>query len=92
MGRITKQADAKNAFCHSTLPDDEVVVVIPPKGCPYSKPGEYWQLKKTLYGLRRSPFHWFQTLKKALESIGLKACEHDPCIYTGTAPDEPPFM
>ena len=27
MGRITKQADAKNAFCHPSLPDDEICVV-----------------------------------------------------------------
>ena len=87
MGRIAKQADAKNAFCHPEMPDDEVVVVTPPKGYPYSKPGEYWLLKKTLYGLRRPPFHWFHTLKKALNTISLTVCEHDPCVSTGQAPD-----
>lgn len=55
MGRVTKQADAKNAFCHPTLPSDETCAVTPPKGCPFSKPGDHWQLKKTLCGLRRSP-------------------------------------
>jgi hypothetical protein len=54
-GRRVRQCDAKNAFCHPTLPEDEVCIVKPPKGCPFSKPGTYWRLKKTLYGLRRSP-------------------------------------
>jgi len=86
LGRITKQADAKNAFCHPSLPDDEVCVVTPPKGCPFSKPGDYWLLKKTLYGLRRSPQHWYKTLASALADIGLTPCAHDPCIYTGKSP------
>ena len=83
MGRRVKQCEAKNAFVHSTLPDDEVCVVIPPKGCPYSKPGTYWKLNKTLYGLRRSPRYWYLTFKKALEDIGLKMCTHEPCAFTG---------
>ena len=29
-GRMTKQCDAKNAFCHPTLPDDEICVVVDP--------------------------------------------------------------
>ena len=50
-----KQADYKNAFCNLTLPDDEVTIIRPPLGNPDAQPGEYWLLKKTLYGLRRSP-------------------------------------
>jgi hypothetical protein len=53
-GRILKQGDCKNAFCQPELPEDEIVIVIPPKGCPYTKPGTYWKLNKTLYGLSRS--------------------------------------
>ena len=85
-GRKTRQCDAKNAFCHPTLPDDEICVVIPPQGCPYSKPGTYWRLKKTLYGLRRSPRHWYQTFCTVLKDIGLEKCPHDPCIFTGKSP------
>ena len=86
-GRIAKQCDAKNAFCHPDLPEDEVCVVTPPRGCPYSKPGTYWRLRKTLYGLRRSPRHWYQTFKGVLGKLGLTPCAHDPCLFTGTAPD-----
>ena len=85
-GRRVKQCDAKNAFCHPTLPEDEVCVVTPPKGCPFSAPGTYWRLKKTLYGLRRSPRHWYKTFCKVLEDIGLTKCPHDPCVYKGQSP------
>ena len=85
-GRTAKQCDAKNAFCQPTLPEDEVCVCIPPKGCPYSAPGTYWRLKKTLYGLRRSPRHWYQTFQKALQDIGLTPCTHDPCVFIGRSP------
>jgi len=53
------------------------------EGCPFSKPGDYWLLKKTLYGLRRSPRHWYKALSKALADMGLVPCAHDPCMYTG---------
>ena len=33
-----KQDDVKNAFCNGVLPPEKVAVVIPPKGCPLSKP------------------------------------------------------
>ena len=85
-GRRVKQCDAKNAFCHPDLPDDEICVVRPPKGCPFSKPGTYWRLRKTLYGLRRSPRHWYQTFKAVLQDIGLEPCPHDPCVFVGTSP------
>ncbi len=86
-GRSLKQGDCKNAFCHSTLPEDEVVVVRPPQGCPRSKRGEYWLLNKTLYGLSCSPRHWFESFTSVLKDLGLRACEHEPCLYTGTPID-----
>ena len=49
---ILQQGDLKNAFCNATLPDDEVIVIIPPICDPDFQDDEYWLLKKTLYGLR----------------------------------------
>jgi hypothetical protein len=83
LGRTQKQGDCKNAFCHPLLPENEKVIVRPPAGCPLSAPGELWLLKKTLYGLCRSPKHWFNKFKSAMTNIGLKACPHDPCVFTG---------
>jgi hypothetical protein len=91
-GRIQKQGDCKNAFCHPILPDDEIAIVRPPPGCPISKPGEYSLLRKTLYGLRRSPKHWYETLAAALIKVGLSPCKHDPCVFTGSLlTGEPPL-
>jgi hypothetical protein len=84
MGRTQKQGDCKNAFLHPTLPPDEIVIVRPPPGCPFSKPGELWLLNKCLYGLRRSPKHWYDALCQALKEIGMTPTAHDPCVFTGT--------
>ena len=42
--RVLKNCDVKQAFVHSSLPDNEVYFVKPPKGCPRSAPGTYWRL------------------------------------------------
>lgn len=89
--RKLKQADYKNAFCNPTLPDDEITIIRPPLGDPDARDGEYWLLKKTLYGLRRSPKHWYDMASKALLSMGLVQSLHDPCLFHGvpSSPDEP---
>jgi hypothetical protein len=92
MGRREKQGDCKNAFVHSYLPKDETIICRPPKGCPLSKPGDLWLLRKTLYGLRRSPYHWYQNIKKILLGMGLETSDHDHCVFTGKlAPHLPPI-
>jgi hypothetical protein len=86
---VAKQGDCKNAFCQPRLPNEEVVIVTPPPGCPRSEPFSYWKLQKTLYGLRRSPRHWYENFKKHLLAIGFKACTHDPCLFLGHRPGYP---
>jgi hypothetical protein len=61
VGCVAKQGDCKNAFCQPRLPDNKVVIIKPPPGCPQSEPFSYWKLQKTLYGPRRSPRHWYDT-------------------------------
>jgi hypothetical protein len=82
-GRREKQGDCRNAFCQSYLPKEEVIILRPPKGCPISKPGDIWVLHKTMYGLRRSPYHWYQSIKKILLGMGLTMSPHDPCVFSG---------
>ena len=60
---ILQQDDFKNAFCNSTLPDNEVTVIRPPIVDLDFQEDEYWLLNKTLYGLRRSPHHWYNMIK-----------------------------
>ncbi len=54
-----KQGDCKNAFCQGVLPADEITIIKPPIGNPDAENDEYWLLKCTLYGLCRSPHHWY---------------------------------
>jgi hypothetical protein len=80
---VLKQGDCINAFCQGVLPDNEVTIVKPPIGDPDAKKNEYWLLKRTLYGLRRSPRHWYTKFNTALNAIGLHVNSSNPCLYTG---------
>ena len=87
-----RQGDVKNAFCNGILPEDEVVVITPPKGCPFSHPNSLWRLCKTLYDLKRSPLHWFQNISAFFHSIRLKSKPNSTCVFTGRiVPDQPPL-
>ena len=70
--QVLQQGDCKNAFCHARLPEDELTIIRPPVDDPTYSKDEYWLLNKTLYGLRRSPHHWFNMFTKALQDIGLR--------------------
>ena len=85
--RGLKQGDCKNAFCQGILPPEEITIVRPPSGDPDAAKDEYWLLQKTLYGLRRSPRHWYEKIDSILRSIGLTPNAHDPCFYTGFVRD-----
>jgi hypothetical protein len=43
----------------------------------------YLKLNKSLYGLKQAPREWFHMVKKFFESIGLKAANADPNLFTG---------
>ena len=81
--RRLKQADVKQAFLHSILPSSDTYVVRPPTNCPRSRHGTLWNLKKSLYGLRRSPKLWYDTIKTVLASLGLHSSKTSPCLFTG---------
>jgi hypothetical protein len=90
--KFSQQGDCKNAFCNPVLPDDEVVIVHPPQGCPFSKPNTFWRLRKTLYGLRRSPKHWYEMFRSVMKMCGLKPCPNSPCFFYGhPIPGKPPL-
>jgi len=81
--RKLKCGDVKQAFVQALLPDDEQYVLYQPAGCPISKPNTYWLLKRTLYGLKRSPKHWYDKAVNLLTSVGLTQCKNSPCYFTG---------
>jgi hypothetical protein len=43
--RTIKQGDCKFAFIQANLPDNEVTIIKPPVGCPFSGTRKYWRLK-----------------------------------------------
>lgn len=53
----------------------------------------YWKLKKTLYGLARSPKYWYLTLVKILtKELVFTASVNDPCLFKAQPfQDEPPI-
>jgi hypothetical protein len=61
--RVLKNCDVKQAFIQSSLPTDEEYFLRPPPGCLRSKPGQYWRLLRSLYGLKRAPKLWFDMLR-----------------------------
>ena len=89
---ILKNGDFKQAFVQAVLPKDENYVLKPPHGCPITPPNTYWLLQRTLYGLKRSPRHWYDRAKQILLGIGLTQCKHAPCLFHGSIlPNEPPL-
>ncbi len=92
---VLKQGNCKNVFYQGILPDNKITIVKPPIGDPDAKKNECWLLRCTLYGLRRSPHHWYTRINAALNTIDLHANSSDPCLYTGhiidpSNPDAPP--
>ena len=89
---IPKSGDITQAFCQSYLPEGENYVLRPPPGCPMTPPKSYLLLKKTLYGLKRSPRHFYELAKRRLQEIGLKQHPYSPCLFYGELIEgEPPI-
>ena len=92
--RTLKQGDFKNAFVQAPLPDHECTIIRPPPGCFRSGHGGFWRLRKSLYGLRRAPRHWYKLVSSILTSpeLGLKQCKNEPCVFVGCPlPGQPPL-
>ena len=88
-----KSGDVKQAFVQATLPPEENYVLKPPPGCYLTSPNTHWLLKRTLYGLKRSPRHWYDRAAEQLNKIGLKQSKHSPCLFYGAiVPGKPPYI
>ena len=54
-----------------------------PSATRISQEDEYWILKKTIYGLRRSPYHCYNMIKGIILKMGLNTLPHYPCLLSG---------
>jgi len=81
---VLQSGDFKQAFVQSILPSNETYVLKPPPGCPLTPKHTYWLLKRSLYGLKRAPRHWYEKAKDILNKIGLHSCPNAPCVFSGT--------
>mmetsp|Transcript_12968 Transcript_12968/g.18518 ORF Transcript_12968/g.18518 Transcript_12968/m.18518 type:complete len:610 (-) Transcript_12968:168-1997(-) len=89
---IPKSGDIAQAFVQAVLPPQERYALRPPPGCPYSPPNSYWILKRTLYGLKRSPSHFYNLAATKLQEIGLTQHPTSPCIFSRVIiPNKPPL-
>jgi hypothetical protein len=90
--RLPKTGDITQTFCQSYLPQSKDYICHPPAGCPITPKHMYLKLKKTLYGLKRSPRHFYDLAVKTLLSIGLKQHKSSTCLFYGTIiPGQPPL-
>ena len=80
---ILQSGDFKQAFVQSILPQDETYVLKPPPGCPLTPRNTYWHLKRSLYGLKRAPRHWYNKATSILQATGLQPCPNAPCLFQG---------
>ncbi len=72
--------DIYGAFITAEI--DEPVYISLPKGLPTKHgAGRIWRLKKTLYGLKRSPRAFFDSLSSHLLSKGYSRSLNDPCLF-----------
>ncbi|CAJ1956067.1 unnamed protein product [Cylindrotheca closterium] len=79
LGLKTKQVDYTAAFIHAPIGDKEVFCEMP-RG--FAKEGKGLKLKKSLYGLKQSPFNFFIFIKGKLKNAGFESqVEVDPCLF-----------
>ncbi|KAI0999445.1 hypothetical protein K3495_g8748 [Podosphaera aphanis] len=47
----------------------------------YKLPGKYYLLRKSIYGLKKSPLVWYSTLSAVLNKDGFAPTNFDPCVF-----------
>lgn len=73
-----EQINISNAFLNATLDMEFPVYCTAPKGFGSKKTA--LRLRKTLYGIRKSPKLWYEKLLKTLQDFGLSPVGDEPCM------------
>lgn len=71
--------DVKGAFLYGKI--DEDVFLKPPQGVDVEE-NNVLKLKKSLYGLKKSPKYWYECFNKFMTEIGFTRSLNDYCLYT----------
>lgn len=72
------QMDVCGAFLNSKI-DDEIYLELP-EGVNLQH--KYSKLNKSIYGLKKSPKYWNETINNVLLSLGYKSSDKDCCLFT----------
>lgn len=81
-GLLLHHVDVQTAYLNADVQGD-VYVQQPPGFVVPGKEGYVYKLGRALYGLRQSAYQWFCKLNQVMNSIGLKRCLSDQCLFTG---------
>ena len=74
------QFDVKNAFLHGDL-EEEVYLDVPPGFEDSKTEGKVCRLKKSLYGLKQSPWAWFEQFTQAMLRFGFRQSHTDHTLF-----------
>jgi hypothetical protein len=77
---VVHHVDVQTAFLNADLqPDEEYwMEPLPDDDAP---PGWGYRLRKSIYGLRVAPRHWYKLLSSVLQDFGLVGSVLDPCLF-----------
>ncbi|CAI7813326.1 unnamed protein product [Closterium sp. NIES-54] len=82
--------DFSTAFLQGSL-HEEIWLRRPPGFTGSSPPGTQWSLRRLVYGLRRAPREWHDTLKTTLAALGFAPSTVDPSLFLRTDTSLPPL-
>jgi len=80
-GHFISKLDVESAFLIEDL-DRPTYVQLPKEYTDYlGKPTEVWELIRSLYGLRQAPRLCWLGMQAALQGLGFRSSDHDPCLF-----------
>jgi hypothetical protein len=78
-----EQLDIKTAFLYGELEED--IYINQPEGFVIPRKANFvYRLKKSLYGLNKSPRQWYKKFDSFMLSHGFKRCDYDSYAYLKT--------
>ena len=78
--------DVKTAFLHGEL-EETVYIIQPERFTQHGQEHLVCKLKKSLYGLKRSPRQWYKRFNFYMIQNCYKRCEYDCCVYVKSLND-----